>query len=231
MRFAFVKFTAAAALTLAAFSAKPASAQNADVQKIVQQMDAAAAKFQSATADLRWDNYERVVRETTTQTGIIYFQKKGNATEMGAVIQKPAKKVVAYTGGQLKLYEPNIDSLTLIDTSKNQSQVESFLTLGFGGSGTALEKQWTITSQGTETIDGVQTAKLDLVPKQESVKNTFTHAVIWVDPARGVSLKQQFFTPSGDQRINFYTNIKLNGKVDTKPFEIKTTSKTTVKRP
>jgi len=231
MRFAFVKFTAAAALTLAAFSAKPASAQNPDVQKIVQQMDAAAAKFQSATADLRWDNYERVVRETTTQTGIIYFQKKGNATEMGAVIQKPAKKVVAYTGGQLKLYEPNIDSLTLIDTSKNQSQVESFLTLGFGGSGTALEKQWTITSQGTETIDGVQTAKLDLVPKQESVKNTFTHAVIWVDPARGVSLKQQFFTPSGDQRINFYTNIKLNGKVDTKAFEIKTTSKTTVKRP
>jgi outer membrane lipoprotein-sorting protein len=109
--------------------------------------------------------------------------------------------------------------------------VESFLTLGFGGSGTALEKQWTITSQGTETIDGVQTAKLDLVPKQESVKNTFTHAVIWVDPARGVSLKQQFFTPSGDQRINLYTNIKLNGKVDTKPFEIKTTSKTTVKRP
>lgn len=231
MRFAFVKFTAAAALTLAAFSAKPASAQDADVQKIVQQMDAAAAKFQSATADLRWDNYERVVRETTTQTGIIYFRKKGNATDMGAVIQKPAKKVVAYTGGQLKLYEPNIDQLTLIDTSKNQSQVESFLTLGFGGSGTALEKQWTITSQGTETIDGVQTAKLDLVPKQESVKNTFTHAVIWVDPARGVSLKQQFFTPSGDQRINFYTNIKLNGKVDTKPFEIKTTSKTTVKRP
>ncbi|WP_263419415.1 LolA family protein [Terriglobus albidus] len=231
MRFAFVKFTATAALTLAAFSARPASAQNTDVQKIVQQMDAAAAKFQSATADLRWDNYERVVRETTTQTGIIYFQKKGNATEMGAVIQKPAKKVVAYTGGQLKLYEPNIDQLTLIDTSKNQSQVESFLTLGFGGSGTALEKQWTITSQGTETIEGVQTAKLDLVPKQESVKNTFTHAVIWVDPARGVSLKQQFFTPSGDQRINFYTNIKINGKVDTKAFEIKTTSKTTVKRP
>ncbi|MGO4213397.1 outer membrane lipoprotein carrier protein LolA [Terriglobus sp. 2YAB30_2] len=231
MRFAFVKFTAAAALTLAAFSAKPASAQNADVQKIVQQMDSAAAKFQSATADLRWDNYERVVRETTTQTGIIFFQKKGNATEMGAVIQKPAKKVVVYSAGLLKMYEPNIDSLTLIDTSKNQAQVESFLTLGFGGSGTALEKQWAITSQGTETIDGVQTAKLDLVPKQESVKNTFTHAVIWVDPARGVSLKQQFFTPSGDQRINFYTNIKLNGKVDTKAFEIKTTSKTTVKRP
>lgn len=231
MRFTFVKFTAAAALTLAAFSARPASAQSADVQKIVQQMDAAAAKFQSATADLRWDNYERVVRETTTQTGIIYFQKKGNTTEMGAVIQKPAKKVVVYSGGLLKMYEPNIDSLTLIDTSKNQAQVESFLTLGFGGSGTALEKQWTITSQGTEMIDGVQTAKLDLVPKQESVKNTFTHAVIWVDPARGVSLKQQFFTPSGDQRINFYTNIKLNGKVDTKAFEIKTTSKTTVKRP
>jgi outer membrane lipoprotein-sorting protein len=231
MRFAFVKFTAAAALTLAAFSAKPASAQNPDVQKIVQQMDAAAAKFQSATADLRWDNYERVVRETTTQTGIIYFQKKGNATEMGAVIQKPAKKVVAYSAGVLKMYEPNIDQLTLLSAGKNQSQYESFLTLGFGGSGTDLEKQWVITPQGTETIDGVQTAKLDLVSKQEGVKNMFTHVIIWIDLARGVSLKQQFFTPSNDQKISFYTNIKVNGRVDTKPFEIKTTSKTAVKRP
>ncbi|QEE28012.1 outer membrane lipoprotein-sorting protein [Terriglobus albidus] len=231
MRFAFVKFTAAAALILAAFSVKPSSAQNADVQKIVQQMDAAAAKFQSATADLRWDNYERVVRETTTQTGIIYFQKKGNATDMGAVIQKPAKKVVAYSGGLLKMYEPNIDSLTLIDTSKNQAEVESFLTLGFGGSGTALEKQWAITSQGTETIDGVQTAKLDLVPKQESIKKSCTHITIWLDTARGVTLKQQIFMPSGDQKISYYTNIKVNGKIDAKTFEIKTTSKTAVKRP
>ena len=231
MRFAFVKFTAAAALTLAAFSAKPASAQNADVQKIVQQMDAAAAKFQSATADLRWDNYERVVRETTTQTGIIYFQKKGNATEMGAVIQKPSKKVLAYSAGVLKMYEPNIDQLTLLSAGKNQSQYESFLTLGFGGSGTDLEKQWVITPQGTETIDGIQTAKLDLVSKQESVKNMFTHVIIWIDLARGVSLKQQFFTPSNDQKISYYSNIKVNGKVDTKPFEIKTTSKTAVKRP
>lgn len=231
MRFAFVKFTAAAVLTLAAFPAKPASAQNADVQKIVQQMDAAAAKFQSATADLRWDNYERVVRETTTQTGIIYFQKKGNATDMGAVIQKPAKKVLAYSAGLLKMYEPNIDQLTLLSAGKNQSQYESFLTLGFGGSGTDLEKQWVITPQGTEAIDGIQTAKLDLVSKQESVKNMFTHVIIWIDLARGVSLKQQFFTPSNDQKISYYTNIKVNGKVDTKPFEIKTTSKTAVKRP
>jgi outer membrane lipoprotein-sorting protein len=231
MRFAFVKFTAAAALILAAFSAKPASAQNADVQKIVQQMDAAAAKFQSATADLRWDNYERVVRETTTQTGIIFFQKKGNATDMGAVIQKPAKKVLAYSAGVLKMYEPNIDQLTLLSAGKNQAQYESFLTLGFGGSGTDLEKQWVITPQGTETIDGIQTAKLDLVSKQENVKNMFTHVIIWIDLARGVSLKQQFFTPSNDQKISYYTNIKVNGKVDIKPFEIKTTSKTAVKRP
>ncbi|WP_263408355.1 LolA family protein [Terriglobus tenax] len=231
MRFGLIKFTAAAAFMLTAISIKPAAAQTQELQKVVQQLDAAAAKFQSATADLRWDTYERVVRETTIQTGIIFFQKKGAATDMGAVIQKPAKKVVAYSGGQLKLYQPSIDELTLLSAGKNQSQYESFLTLGFGGSGTEMEKQWTITPQGTETIDGVQTTKLDLVPKQESVKNTFTHVIIWTDPVRGVSLKQQFFTPSGDQKICFYTNIKVNGKVDTKAFEIKTTSKTSVKRP
>ena len=34
-------------------------------------------KFQSAEADFRWDLYERVVKETTTQTGTIYFKKAG----------------------------------------------------------------------------------------------------------------------------------------------------------
>ena len=74
----------------------------------------------------------------------------------------------------------------------------------------------------------MRTAKLDLVGKQASVRNTFQHVTVWVDPARAVSLKQQFFTGSGDVRTAFYRNIRYNKKVPASVFRIKTTSRTTV---
>jgi hypothetical protein len=40
------------------------------------------------------------------------------------------------------------------------------------------------------------------------VRNTYTHITIWVDLARDISLKQVFFTPSGDTDTTIYSNIR-----------------------
>jgi outer membrane lipoprotein-sorting protein len=66
----------------------------------------------------------------------------------------------------------------------------------------------------------VPTEKLDLVSKDASVKSTFTHVTIWIDPKRGVSLKQIFYAPNGDNRTTTYSNIRLNGRIDDKPYKI-----------
>jgi hypothetical protein len=76
----------------------------------------------------------------------------------------------------------------------------------------------------------VTTTKLNLVSKDPGVRNMFTHIIIWVDPARGISLKQEFFTPSEDTRTTFFTDIRYNQSVNTKPYAIKTDKKTTVDR-
>ena len=55
--------------------------------------------------------------------------------------------------------------------------------------------------------------------------------VLWVDPARGVSLRQQAFESSGDYRLAHYVNIRLNEKIPDDVFQLKTTSKTKVLRP
>jgi outer membrane lipoprotein-sorting protein len=107
------------------------------------------------------------------------------------------------------------------------------MTLGFGGSGRDLEKSWTITDQGAEPIkDGnrtVQTEKLDLVSKDQTIRNNFSHITIWVDPVRDISLKQvSYNAPTGDTRTVFYTNIRLNQPVTTDAFAIKCKGKCTV---
>ena len=126
---------------------------------------------------------------------------------------KPSPKDVLYRNGELDLYQPNIKQETVLSAGANRQQYEEFLTLGFGGSGKELAAHWNIAYQGTEKIDGVDTAKLDLTTKHPGASGTdmFTHIVIWVDPARAVSLKQQFFQSSGDTRTATYANVRLNG--------------------
>ena len=73
----------------------------------------------------------------------------------------------------LKLFQPQIDQMNIFHAGEKQAQYESYLTLGFGGSGSELKKSWDITYQGMKTIDGVQTAKLDLVSKDPGVRANF----------------------------------------------------------
>ena len=55
-----------------------------------------------------------------------------------------------------------------------------------------------------------------------------SHVTIWVDPKRDISLKQQFFLPSEDQKTATYTHIRYNEHVNTAPYTIKTDHKTTI---
>jgi outer membrane lipoprotein-sorting protein len=198
------------------------------IDEVLREMDAASARFKSAEADFRWELYERVVKQVTTvQTGTIYFVKEGANTQMGARIDSPAPKFLDFREGTLRIFDPGPDHLTTVSSKQNQAQIEAFLTLGFGGSGRDLAKTWTISDLGAESIDGVETAKLDLVPKDPSVRNNCTHIIIWVDASRGISLKQEFFMPSEDTRTSYYSNIRLNDKIDEKKYAIKTDSKTT----
>ncbi len=218
------------------FGAAGAQAQTASagLDAVLRQMDAASGKFRSAEANFKWDLYQRVVRETTTQKGTIYFLKNGSALQMGAKVAPPEAKTVEYKGAKLTLFDPAQDHVTEMSAGANQATYESFLTLGFGGSGKDLEKTWTITDQGSEQMnDGsanIKVEKLDLVSRDPNARSTFTHVTIWVDPVRGISLKQMFFTPSEDVRTAVYTHIRYNEKVDMGAFAIRTDKKTTFDR-
>jgi outer membrane lipoprotein-sorting protein len=117
--------------------------------------------------------------------------------------------------------------VTVYDISKNQGEFEAFLTLGFGGGGHAMSKSFDVKYAGTEKLNGVETSKVDLVPKSAKIRNTFEHILLWIDPARGISVQQQLFQPGGDYRLVLYSNIETNQKVSDSVFKLKTNAKTT----
>jgi outer membrane lipoprotein-sorting protein len=207
------------------------SQTNSELERTLRQMDKAAAAFRSTEADFVWTQYQKVVNDTDTQKGKIYFRRQDKEIQMAADISEPDQKYVLFSNGTVRVYQPRIDQVTEYKAGKNRADLESFLVLGFGGSGHDLLKLYDVKYLGKEKEDGVEADKLELVPKSVKVRNNVARLLLWIDPARGVSVQQQFFEPSGDYRLAKYSDIQINPKLPDNVFKLKTTNKTKIISP
>jgi len=214
---------------------KPADPEELDA--VLKKMDTVAASFRTAEAEFEWDRYEKVIDEIDDiQTGTIYYRRAGKDIEMKADIKmagsspgqmKPEPKYLLFSGGKIRMYQPKPDQVTVWDLGKNSADFESYLVLGFGGSGQDLRKAFDVTDLGPETVGTVATVKLQLIPKSERVRGNFNKIVLWIDLEKGISVQQKFFDPQGDYRLAKYSFPQVNGKkIPDEVFKLKTTSKT-----
>ena len=88
---------------------------------VLSQMDTAAKNFRTTEANVDWDQYQKVIDETETQKGKIYFRREGGEMQMAADIVEPDKKYVLYSGGKVQVYQPKIDQVNEYSAGKNRS--------------------------------------------------------------------------------------------------------------
>jgi outer membrane lipoprotein-sorting protein len=196
------------------------------LESVLKTMDAAAANFHTAQADFVWDLYQKVVDEHDLQKGTVYYRRTGKEIEMMAEIKEPDPKFVLYKDGKLQVYQPKIEQVIVYPTSGNRNEIESYLVLGFGGSGEDLKKSFDVSYLGEETVEGIATAKLQLIPKSEKFRNNISKILLWIDLSRGISVQQKFFQSQDDYRLVKYSSIQLKAKIGNEVFQLKTTNKT-----
>lgn len=202
---------------------------NTDLEQVLNQMDQAAAKFRTTQANFTWVQYNKVIDDIAdTQKGKIYFRRAGKEVQMAADISEPDAKQLVFSEGKIQIYQPHIEQLDIYDARAHREEFESFLVVGFGGGGHDMLKSFAVQFMGNEKLGDIETAKLDLIPKSEEVKRSFSHLVLWIDPARGVSIQQQLFETSGDYRLAKYSDIQVNQKISENVFKLKTSSKAKV---
>ena len=202
------------------------SKSSASLENVLKKMDAAASNFRTTQADFVWEQYQKVVNDKDTQKGTVYYRRAGKDMQMMAEVKEPERKYVLFKDGKLQVYQPKIEQVMIYATGKNREEIESYLVLGFGGSGQDLSKAFEVSYQGPESIDNVSTVKLQLIPKSEKLRNTFKEIFLWIDLERGISVQQQFFEPQGDYRLAKYFSIRLKEKIPAEVFQLKTTGKT-----
>jgi outer membrane lipoprotein-sorting protein len=225
LAFAVLLLVGIPALERHAFAAQTAAP--ADLDKVLSKLDASAKTFQSAQADIVWDNViTQPSPDTDSQVGnVIFAHGKSGDTQVALHIKtdngRPALKDLVYANGIGKIYQPNIKQMQVLKLGDNRSALDAFLTLGFGGSGADLRKTWKVSLAGTEAVNGIQASKLQLIPLDAKMAETTSKVFLWIDMDKGIAVKQQRFGTDGGYVVLTYSNIQLNGKVPSGAFDLK----------
>lgn len=227
MRFAIRTATLIWLLSLGAWAESDA----AGLERVLGQMDASAKNFRTTEASVVWDQYQKVIDDTDTQKGRIYFRREGGEMQVAVDFVEPDKKYVLYSGGKVQVYQPKIDQVNEYSAGKNRADIESFLVLGFGGGGHELLRSYEVKYLGRETVNGAEAEKLELIPKSVRLRNNIARILLWIDPNKGISMQQQLFEPDGNYRLAKYSQIQVNQKLPDGVFKLKTTGKTKVISP
>lgn len=204
------------------------SAAAGKLQQVLQQFDASAKNFHSASADFEFKNIQTVpVPDTDVMTGSVYFDHREGAVRMAARVNQrngqAYSSVYTYGNGVFQLYDQQLNQVTKFQNSAN---LAGYISLGFGASGKDLQNEYQIAYLGQESIFGVVTDKLQLIPKDQNARNLFPKITIWIDPARDVNLKQVFDEGQGLSRVCTYSNIRMNHSIPSSDFSFKTNKNT-----
>lgn len=205
------------------------AAPDSGLEKILAKMDETAAKFRTAQAKFTWTTFNSVVNDVSgSQTGKIYFQRSGGETEMAADIDPPDAQQVIFSHGKIQVYKSRTGTMDVYDAGAHREEFETFLVLGFGSSGDEMGKSFDVSYGGDEKVDGVDSVKLELVPKSDKIKQHFPKIILWISPQSGISVQQELLEPNGDYRLAKYSSIQLGQKIPGKVFQLKTSGNTKV---
>jgi outer membrane lipoprotein-sorting protein len=207
-------------LSLATLLAAPLSAKADDLQSVLNRLNTAAKKFRSMSASVVFDTETQdPVPDSDIQKGIAYYQRDGSNFKMAAHFHErnghPTTAAYNIEGGTINFFDG-----TEVHPY-NASKWQAYLILGFGASGTELADKWDIKYLGSSVLDGVNVAQLELVAKDPQIRKNIAKITIWIDPDRGVSLKQRFDESPSVYRICTYTDIKVNVTLPKTAFDLK----------
>jgi outer membrane lipoprotein-sorting protein len=198
--------TALAGLCLALFAVTVRADPALDA--ILARMDQAAPNFHGMSANVNMVEYQKILDDSTTDTGTLKMQRKGK--EVRAILTFP-DRVIGFLGSVVRIYFPNAQTYQDYDIGKNTDVLNQYLLLGFGSSGKELAQSYDISLEGNENLAGQNTSKLLLLPKNPKVKERLSKIEVWIPADSANPVQQQFYEqPSGNWRKVTYTNIVVN---------------------
>ena len=179
-------------------------------QQVAEQLNKTAERFQTLTASLQFTKVTAVVDDKSTESGRLYFTKKGRIL---LEFVNPEPKEVLFTGNKAQIYYPKMSQIQEFDLGKHRAMVEQYLLLGFGTRWDDLKDSYLIAILGETKLDGRATLQLELTPKDERLRRQIHKIHLWIDMASWLPVQQKFYEVGGDYFETRYAEMKINANI------------------
>lgn len=215
----FVKWAALCVICAAIVaSGRMAAGQGraATLDNVLKQLDRSAKDFRSLSANVERTKVTVVVNDHSTESGSLRVR----GDKMLLQMNPPDSRTVLRNGDNIYLYTPGLKQVQEFNLGKNRDLADEFLLLGFGTTGTDLQKGFDIKLVGEENLDGKKDIELELTPKSAAVLKQFSKIQIWLDETSWLPDQQQFTeNGSGDYLTVHYTKIVRNPNIPDSDFK------------
>jgi len=206
----FVLIAALPALAAASFGAPPASTP---LDAVMARLDEASTNFRGLTADIRKIAHTDVVNADDMESGTIIVKRlKAHDIRIRVDFTNPGRQIVTVGGGKVQLFNPQSNEAQELDLGKNRGLVDQFMLLGFGSNSAELKNAYSVTLGGADSINGENTTRILLVPKDREVLAHIKKCEIWISD-KGWTVQQKFHTGGGDYQLSTYTRMNLNPSI------------------
>jgi len=211
-----------AGLVLAGLPAALAGA-NDNLQQVLARMDKAAGDFKAMTAQVTYVTHTDVLNDDSKEIGTVTMKKVQSGEVLGRVdFTAPDRKTLTFEKRHLQEYLPKINTLQVFDLDKHGEQLDKFLGIGFGTSGTELAKDYDVTVLRSEEPEGEAAIHLQLIPRAGEAKQYVQKIELWI-PGEGnpYPLREKIFEPSHDYIVVTYSDLKINPPLDANAMKLK----------
>jgi len=202
-----------------------AEPSNDALRDVLARMDQAAVSFKGMTAKATIVEHTNVIDENTTESANMTIKKTGpDQAELLLDFTDPpeSRRSVIIAGRKLQIYFPKINTVQVYDLGKGGEQIDRFIMLGFGTSGTELAKSFNVTVTGTEALKGSPSIKLALIPTSDEAKKYITKIEMWVpDHGAPYPLQEKIYEPSSDYKLTSYSDVKINPELKPDALKLK----------
>jgi outer membrane lipoprotein-sorting protein len=196
-----------------------AGAPAATLEQVLARMDQNAVKFKSVTARVRYDSYIAVVKTDEVSTGTFRMKRSKRNVLVLVELTEPDPKTIAFSGTKVEIYYPKLKQIEVYDLGSHDV-VEKYLALGFGASSNDLKADYAIRELGAEAMNGVETSRLELIPKSKQVLQQFLKIELWMSDATGYPVQEKFYKTGGDYTIITYSDVTINPTLPDSAFKL-----------
>jgi outer membrane lipoprotein-sorting protein len=193
-----------------------------ELQRIFQRMDAAGKTFRSFTAQFTQIKYTKILKDfSTPEAGTFcYTRAKDGSALVRQETASPGKKILTVKGDKAVFCQPDIKQCQIISLG-NYKNLTGYLAIGIGQSAAKLEKDFDISYQGSEPVNGEPCSMLLLKPRSDKVKAHVLEITLWIKKSNGILVQNKLLEPTGDYTLLTFSNEKLNVPIPDAMFEQK----------